>query len=309
MFLKFTVVAVVIACASSAAFGSTPVARPFAEYENVKHLILGTPFSIWDMHKQIAADLPNGVNLLVAYVPDSDAVSYDAIMEAFTPYLSPDRIQTVALNWDGRNVSWARDAMPIPVIGTDGSMVLNAAQYKLGEVDYLSLAKFFQAPVIEHGYYQEGGNFEADRNGNCFTVSKSPYMTNSDLISDESFQTDYGCKTITRLKYYQGIGHVDEVLRVVSDSVALTTVPEYEPVLRALGFDVRMLPSSGVKLGSYANSILLNGTAIVPTFNVPNDAVAEEVYRAAGFKVMAMDGKKLAEMEGGPHCISMTYPE
>src|SRR5690606_24633706 len=131
------------------------------------------------------------------------------------------------------------------------------------------------------------------------------------FIPDSVFSSSYGCATLTRLPFVAGIGHADERVKILSDTLAVTDTPSYVPLLEAKGFTVKMLPklypAGGVR--TYVNSLLVNGTVFLPVFSKSTDAEAIRVYEEAGFRVIPLDSRSLSDGGmGSIHCITMTYP-
>lgn len=82
-------------------------------------------------------------------------------------------------------------------------------------------------------------------------------------------------------------------------------MPVGRPVLGEMGF---------VSLPSYTNSLLVNGTAIIPQYKESGafsdyDNKAVEIYRSAGFKTVLIDARILTRNGGAIHCATMQVPK
>ena len=61
--------------------------------------------------------------------------------------------------------------------------------------------------------------------------------------------------------------------------------------------------------GTYANSVLANGIALVPQYgNATKDAAALNAYRALGFTAVGIDNRLIIQYGGATHCVSMQIP-
>ena len=62
---------------------------------------------------------------------------------------------------------------------------------------------------------------------------------------------------------------------------------------------------------TYANFLIINGAVLVPTYNVPEDELALEIFRAhyKSKEVIGIDCRVLIEQNGSLHCVTMQYPK
>lgn len=188
---------------------------------------------------------------------------------------------------------------------TSSLALVDARYYYPFEPD-TDIGTLFGAPVSSHKFNFEGGNFMANHKGHCVMVNNSSHAK----IPDSIFQNMYGCKQIDRLPHLEGIGHVDEHVRFVSEDTVLTDLPEYKKTLEASGLKAVLLPRPNTEMETYVNSLVVNGVAIVPTFGEKTDAEALKVYESVGLKAFGADSLSLSnDGEGSIHCITMTYPD
>ena len=279
------------------------VFRPYAEYETAGYVIFSDAddYNSGTIRREIAKNLPSDMQLVVLSRTESQAAEARTY---FSNFISPSRLHSVVTPVG--DTFWARDSSPEPVfIGTaqNPKLGLVETRHRNGDKIARQVGPFFSAPVTRSDYAYPGGNFLADRNGNCFAVQ--------DIYPPEAeIKRLYGCKTVTLFPRAHGIGHVDETLKILSDTEALTDVPQYAEVLQELGFRVSILPRPrGNSNGTYANSLLVNGTVFLPVYGVPEDQTAIEMYRSYGLRVVPLRSNSLSEYGlGSIHCITMSYP-
>ncbi|MCC7440053.1 MAG: agmatine deiminase family protein, partial [Bdellovibrionales bacterium] len=249
---------------AEAALAAARVTRPVAEFERAGSLFFssGTDFGSAQAKSSMLRNLPEGVTAVVFTKYDSELDDTRRWVAAEAP---DARVEVVNLSSSG-NSFWARDHLPIPVWvrageGPESLGVVDARYYHGYEADR-QVADGFGAPIFRHDYYFDGGNFVVDGEGNCFVVA----TTMSNRVPDSVFSGVYGCATTTRLRFVAGIGHVDEHVKFLSASVAVTDVEYYAELLRSRGYDVRMLPDAGGGERTYVNSLLVNGTIFMPAY-------------------------------------------
>ncbi|MEZ4752666.1 MAG: agmatine deiminase family protein [Bdellovibrionota bacterium] len=277
------------------------VDRPFAEYETARFVLMSGEDAMESkvVKAHIAKNLPEGVDFVI--LTRDGIPTLDSIHNALKDYLATDRIHTIDVHSSGTGF-WARDGIPVPVFMQNQSLGVVDARYHHNFEPDTFVAKAFNVPLLSHTYYYEGGNFLADTRGNCLLIERE--------IPDVIFNRYYGCKTVTKLPYLAGIGHVDERVKLLSSTVALTDRIEYKTALEALGYTVHLLPIPAGKYETYVNSLLVNGTIFVPTYNESTDAAALAKYEEFGLKVVPIGSKHLSNLgHGSIHCITMTYPE
>ncbi len=278
------------------------VERPFSELEEAGYLFFSaeTVFNSLTAKRIMARELPADTTLVIY----TDRNNKESIRRAFAGYIEPNRLKIVTINAGG-NGFWSRDGLPVPIWGPDSSLnVVDARYYHNFEPDQV-IANWFEAHLLRHNYYFEGGNFMVNDVGDCITVDNQ----RSIRIPNEIFYDHYGCKRLIRLPHEKGIGHIDESVRFVARNKVLTDLPSYADRLRAEGFEVTMLPRPRYPYESYVNSLLVNGTIFVPVFEQPTDREAVDVYQRAGLKVVPIETITLSNQgRGSIHCITMTYP-
>ncbi len=291
-------------------------ARPFVEYEPVKYLVMsaGFEYQTLPVKRKILQHLPPGVTVLVYALTAEEWKTFSRL----TADLGPLPLEPVIIV-DTGETTWPRDNMPFPVWENNKWHLVDAPYYEGYDPD-LPIAAHFGLELKRHHYYFEHGNLVSNRRGECFVVQEI-FATQA---PDSLFLDSYGCQTLTRLPYLpgmgHGIGHVDEMLKFMSDDLVLTSQPELVKSLEGAGYRVLLLPQAKLppelaKRGvmpqrSYVNSLLLNDTVFVPTFGLETDEAALDIYRSLGLKVVGVDSAYVADYGGGAlHCLTATYPD
>lgn len=283
------------------------VYRPFAEYEKTGYLIINGEFSFdsKDAKIALAKSLPKDAIMIVLVNPENEKQKKE-VMETFSPLIPEQRLKLAYLT-DSYKAFWARDAMPIPMFSLkDNSFALIDAMYYYEFYQDREIADMFGAKLESHDYYFEGGNFMANKKGDCFIVDKDPHSE----IPDEIFTRYYGCKKLTRLPYKEGIGHIDEHARFVNDNTVLTDLKEYKEIFEKNGYKTLMLPKSDGPFETYVNSLIMDKKVVVPSYNKPTDEEAFSVYKSLGLIPEPAPSNTLSNRgQGSVHCITMTYPK
>lgn len=252
--------------------------------------------------RKIAKQLPNDVKLVIY----SSQAKTNHIYKAFRNAISRQRINILKVANQGESQYWARDALPVAAYDKNGKVIfIDAKYYKKFEQDKV-FAKYLNVSLYSHNYEFEGGNLLADRNANCFTIA-SKYIP--DNPEDIFFNKYYGCNKTIILKHVRGIGHIDEVIKIIDDKNIITDVDEYKSTLEGLGYNVTMIPQAQGKYENYLNSLIINNKVFVPTYKRPTDKQAIRVYNNFFSQVFPINAKELATHHTGAiHCLTMTYP-
>lgn len=280
--------------------------RPYADYEKTGYLIMSADFNFdsGPAKLEMARNLPADATLVI-FADRADAATKERVLSAYEQALPRARIKVVAI--PGASMGfWARDAIPVPVFDKDVKLTVVDAVYGHRFEPDAEIARLFHAGLEKHEFYFEGGNFQANDAGDCMMVNYGAHVR----IPDDIFSGLYGCRQMIRLPFVDGIGHIDEHARFVSEKVIVTDLPEYKDVLQGKGFTVHMLPKPSGAYETYANSLIMDGKVIVPVFGRPTDEQALAVYTALGLKATGASSNSLSNKgQGSVHCITMTYPK
>ena len=280
--------------------------RPYADYEAPGYLIMSSDFYFASRQAKLemARNLPADATLVI-FADSPSAAAKEQILENYESVIARNRIEVISLPQANLGF-WARDGIPVPVIGLDNKLTVVDAVYVYGFEPDSEISRIFKAGLEKHQYYFEGGNFQANRLGDCMMVNNDRHIN----IPDEVFSGLYGCKTLVRLPYIDGIGHVDERARFINDKTIVTDTPAYKDILEAKGFTVRLLPKPAKYYETYVNSLILNDHVIMPVFGEATDAQALAVYEELGLKASGGQSSSLSnDGVGSVHCITMTYPK
>lgn len=280
--------------------------RPYADYEAPGYLIMSADFTFNSRQAKLemASKLPADAALVIFSTTD-DSATKEAVLRAYESVVPRARIKVIALP-NAAMGFWARDGIPVPAIDKGGKLVVVDAVYGHRFEPDAQIAKLFGASLEKHQYYYEGGNFMANHAGACIMVNHGAHTS----IPDSVFIGQYGCEQMIRLPFVDGIGHIDEHVRFISEKVLVTDLPQYKDVLQGKGFTVHMLPKPSGPYETYVNSLILKDKVIVPVFGRSTDAQALAVYESLGLKASGADSKSLSNQgQGSVHCITMTYPK
>ncbi|MGD9642049.1 MAG: agmatine deiminase family protein [Elusimicrobiales bacterium] len=280
--------------------------RPYADYEAPGYLIMSADFNFNSRQAKLlmASKLPADATLVI-FTDYDDASVKENILRAYESVIPRSRVKVIALR-GARQGFWARDGIPVPAIDGAGRLVVVDAVYGHRFEPDAQISQLFGAGLEKHQYYYEGGNYMANAAGDCIMVNHG-YHTQ---IPDSVFTGQYGCSRMIRLPFVDGIGHIDEHVRFISEKVLVTDLPQYKDTLQGLGFTVHMLPKPSGPYETYVNSLLMNDQIIVPVFNRASDAQALAVYESLGLKASGADSRSLSNQgQGSVHCITMTYPK
>ena len=213
----------------------------------------------------------------------------------------------------------------------------------LDEVVPTRVGEILAAPLFYPGMILEGGSIEVNGAGALLT-------SEGGLLNPNRNPTFSRAQIEERLRDYLGVtdilwlgegiegddtdGHVDDLARFVSERTIVTVVeenrddPNYAPLqenlerLRGMRwkgapFEVITLPMPAridredLRLpASYANFYIANECILLPTFNDPNDAVAEATLARVfpGRRIVPIDCTELIWGLGAFHCLTQQQP-
>ncbi|KAF0125482.1 MAG: hypothetical protein FD189_1575 [Elusimicrobia bacterium] len=278
--------------------------RPYADYEKTGYLIMSSDFNFNSRQAKLllASKLPADATLVI--FTDTYGTSKEDVLREFGSVVPRERIKVVTLP-GARNGFWARDGIPVPAIDASNNLVVVDARYGHRFEPDAEIARLFGARLEKHQYYFEGGNFMASHAGDCIMVDHGAHRQ----IPDSIFVGQYGCQQMIRLPFIDGIGHIDEHVRFISERVVVTDLPQYKDTLEGKGFTVHMMPKPSGPFETYVNSVIMDGKVIVPVFGRDTDEQAFAVYRSLGLEPFGADSTTLSNSgQGSVHCITMTYP-
>lgn len=286
-----------------------PVLSPFSETELTGYVAISdSQFGeMTALRDSIAANLPRTATLVIYVFSENEVAAFQS---QYSALFAAGRLKFLLVP-DGTANLWARDSLPVPVHlrtprgGTELGLVHSLYPQDFEPDD--AVAGAFKAPQIQTHLYFRGGNLLSDPDGNCFAERASEL---AQIANPTTFLMRYfGCGRVTLLEQEGGIGDIDERIKFLSGRRALTDNENYARTLRSQGYQVFLMPRTGMPFETYLNSLLVNGTVFVPQMGLPQDKAALEVYRQQGLNAIPVYTKELADAgNGNIHCVTMNYP-
>jgi len=291
-----------------------PVVKPFNEIENTGFVAISgaEAYELGALREAIARNLPAGVTLVV-YVKNANEAA--PLKRLLSPHLSSEQLKflIVPTNFSS-NPIWGRDSLPFPVYVQpradaegDVSGLVDSIYPQSFEPD-IAFANAFGQASVKTGYEFRGGNLLFDEDINCFATRANEILGIDD--PEDFFKRYFGCKTLTIMPHDGGIGDIDERVKFLPGKVVLTDNQGHAQILRGMGYDVRMFPSTGSYYRTYMNTLVVNDTIFVPQMGIAKDQDALDAYEAVGFKAVGVYTRQLADRgHGNIHCLTMNYPQ
>ena len=204
----------------------------------------------------------------------------------------------------------------------------------------------FQAPLQPGGLALEGGGIESDGQGTLLTTTecllspnRNPHLNKAQL--EKELQSLFGVDQVLWLHHGYLAGddtdsHIDTLARFCNPTTiayvqCTDPADEHFEAFRQMEAELRtfrtldgapyhLIPlpwpdacfdSAGDRLpATYANFLLLNGAVLVPTYAVPQDAAALQIFQNLfpDRAVLGIDCRPLIQQHGSLHCVTMQYP-
>ena len=193
-------------------------------------------------------------------------------------------------------------------------------------------------PVVKSGFVMDGGNFMVDSEGTLFTTKRT-YKWNSNLSTEQmhlALENAYGVKRVVPLPYAgypgqptDGTGHVDMFAKLLDDKTILISETNSSPYREVMEETVEIFKSLLAPGGepyrilrlpaflddndtwhTYTNSLLLNGTALVPSYSehLEYNKLVEQMYNSAGYQVKFIPSDDSIQLGGSIHCVTQNIP-
>ena len=334
--------AVVIFSEIGAPVDQTPINRPIAEFAPTEKIVLPIGLFQFNYH---ATKLVKEINNAGATV---EIVGQKTLTEEGD---APTHNPTVAV--DHTNI-WLRDYAPVPFrsesevryLGIDsGTPDPENAAFGEKISDQLSLVYRATPAALD------GGNFLTDGT-NCYMSGSLGEEKLETTAKDREVKETLGCKRLILIENPPHV-HIDMFVKILdSKSVAVNEITEASIELAKdsvgdIPLDILELKNSldgaakqfekylhVVRMPmpvpfkntfrTYTNSILVNGTAIVPDYknyrevggSYPDEALLPEfrqkvsdIYNQFGYKVAFVNADNLIYNGGAFHCVSMHLPK
>jgi len=241
--------------------------------------------------------------------------------------------------------SWLRDTAPLFVEDDAGApLALDfdfdawGGKYPPWERDAALGARIAHAagmPSQRPGFVLEGGSVEGDGAGTVLTTASCLLHPNREQPARTREQMEarlerwLGARQVVWLG--DGIagddtdGHIDDIARFVAPGVVVAARADSGPDAATLAANRRLLVEAGLEVhdlpmphpsvvpgcpASYANFLLANGLALVPTFDVAEDTRALDLLcdLLPGRRVVGVPCRALVTGLGAVHCLSQQEP-
>jgi agmatine/peptidylarginine deiminase len=245
---------------------------------------------------------------------------------------------------------WTIDYGPFPLIAGDGTFAFLDWMYYPGRPNDdavpTKLGLAWGVSTYRQEFYFEGGNFQADGEGTCYTTERALENTGVSKAQLSAQFKDYAnCDNLVVLKDLNpdGTGHIDMFFKLFAkDKVILgsyTTAQNADiggNVKADLDADQTLLqgvaipgggsmtvhrlpmpnagndPQYGAIPRTYINSTLYNGLNLWPMYSVDKDieADAAAVWEAAmpTFTHVPINSDEISLLSGAVHCVTRTIP-
>jgi agmatine/peptidylarginine deiminase len=239
---------------------------------------------------------------------------------------------------------WTIDFGPFPLISADNTQAFLDFRYYPGreEDDAVPsrLGELWGATVYRIPLDDEGGNFQHDGAGTCYTSERELENTGlSQQALNDLLEQYAACQNLVVMKdiWNDGTGHIDMFFKLTDtkkailgeftsaqDATAKADMDANEALLEGLGVTVFRMPhpnayedpTYGTTPRTYLNSTLFNGTTMVnlwPMYTVDKDIEADAlaVWQQAlpEWTHIGIVSDDISTLSGAIHCITRTIPD
>lgn len=287
------------------------------------------------------AAYPTFIQGIARAVVDAGAEAYILGGPSSISGLDSSRYRSLDISY---NSIWARDFGPVAINESTGELAIIDSIYRHYAVrknddavptrlaEYLGI-EHYNAPII-----LDGGNVMVDKRGHLYMTERT-YEWNSSLSRaqvDQYLKDYYGVKEIHVLAYAastpgtpaDGTGHIDMFAKIVDDCkvlVAKSTAKPYSTALDAAAtyfsgaecapgrkWSVYRVTAylSGSVWYTFTNSLIVNNSVIIPSYNSYDSAEARRVYGEAlpGRKLVFVNSDDPIRAAGAIHCTTKEIP-
>ena len=312
--------------------------RAIAEFEPVDGVLLAWSGDLSPFFADLVVSVGDAASV---YIITPDLEYTDALRD----YLFNERVDIRGLKFFeyGHEAFWARDYGPWTVETADGSPAFIDVGYypnrRRDDAIPTLLGRHFSVPTYRPDFEAEGGNFMTNGEGLCAVTNwmlQQNGLTGSGAALEDSLARYMGCRQTVVLERLEGegTGHIDMFAKFTAPGVVL--VGDYdsrvEPVNAAIldrnaarlaalvrpGGErmqvIRMpMPQADHPVyRSFTNSLLVNGVAIVPSYDTDRGLEQQvlEIYRRAlpaGYEVAFVDSSEVITYGGAVHCVTMGF--
>ena len=311
--------------------------RHLAEWENYNALLL-----TWDEENRVF--IKELIAAVAPVVPVYLLISSTEEGRSIGEYLSeegvfPKKLIFLILPTDGH---WSRDFGPITVMERGNKPAYIDLPYyadrPLNDALPSLLGHHFGVAVYRPELTLEGGNLLNNGKGLCLTstqiVEDNPDFTERELLQE--MRLHFGCrKTVLLNKLIdEETGHVDIFTKFLKPDLILLGYYDHESnpdnaaildINAQILSQVRlsdgrklqvvrmpMPPQQGSNFPSYMNSILINGVAVIPTYENAHDSLplALALYALLlpeNYRIVTVNSSKIIKLGGAVHCMAMPF--
>lgn len=259
-------------------------------------------------------------------IVSSQSVASELRYEMAQANVSLDRVEIFVAALDS---VWIRDYGPIILKRPDGTRVVADLEYyynrRQDNAFPAAYAAFRGWDRVKVNVSFEGGAFACDGQGLQLSTFGAQWF--NDDMSTSQIEREFQ-KLGTRQMVWveplvdEGTTHIDMFARIMGDGQALVSrypsshrqsrvVNAAAARLRGLGYDVTRVDvdTRYDEFGTYSNSTLANGVALVPQYeDRTKNLAALDAYAALGYDAYGIDSKLIIKYAGATHCVSMQVP-
>lgn len=287
------------------------------------------------------AGYPQFIQSIARAVVDAGAQAFILGGPSSISGLDSSRYRSLNISY---NTIWSRDFGPVAINEQTGELAIVDTVYRhyayrkaddavpARIADFLGM-EHYEAPII-----LDGGNLMVDRRGHLYMTERT-YEWNSQIIRsqvDQYLKDYFGVKEIHVLPYAatrpgqpaDGTGHIDMFAKILDDCKILIAKSSAQPYASALEtatqyfsnsecapgrnwtvYRVQAFASSGVWY-TFTNSLIVNKSVIIPSYQSYDEAEARRVYSQAlpNHKLVFVNSDDPIRAAGAIHCTTKEIP-
>lgn len=310
-------------------FKPTPGLRLPAEYEPMAAVVM------------TYAGYPQFIQSIARAVVDAGAQAYVLGGPSKITGLDSSRYQSLNISY---NTIWARDFGPVAINEQTGELAIVDTVYRhyayrkaddavpTRIADHLGMERY-SAPII-----LDGGNLMVDRRGHLYMTERT-YEWNSQMSRsqvDQYLKDYFGVQEIHVLPYAasrpgqpaDGTGHIDMFAKILDDCKVLIAKSSSQPFASALETASQYFSSTECSPGrkwqvyrvqawatggvwyTFTNSLIVNNSVIIPSYQNYDEAEARRVYAEAlpNHKLVFINSDDPIRAAGAIHCTTKEIP-
>ena len=317
--------------------------RAGTEFEDLEGVLFRWPYD-WAGARQSIGEMVDGCADagVRAYVVVNNASNRNAA-QSFLTGLGTNLNQVTFLIEPSNSV-WMRDYGPqfVYEVGTTNQGIIDLAYYSNRALDDnipIRVGQLAGMPTLPTGFYNEGGNLGFDGLGTALMTTriytKNPQLSNQELA--DFFEDKFGVtkSLVTGELAGEGTGHVDMFAKWLGERKIV--VGQYSPTqtryqtledaatliagttdAQGNAITVLRLPQPDVYhilfifpvFRTYTNSMIIDNTVLVPTYNIAQDSQALQFYQTQfpTHTIRGINCIQLIESGGAIHCVTMEHP-